>query len=148
MNGSKATTPEDYLAGLPEERRGVVSALRDVVLEHLPEGYREAMTWGMLTYEIPLERCPNTYNRQPLMCAALAAQKNHYAIYLTAPYTVPEEEARIREGFARAGKKLDMGKSCIRFKKLDDLAMGVITESIARTPPDAFIAHYEAVRRK
>ncbi|MBA2243670.1 MAG: DUF1801 domain-containing protein [Gemmatimonadetes bacterium] len=146
MVSSSATSPEQYLSELPEERRTVVAAVRDTILRNLPEGYRESMSWGMLSYEIPLERYRNTYNKQPLGYAALAAQKNGYSLYLTCVYSDAEQERRLREGFAAAGKKLNMGKSCVRFKRLDDLPLELIGELIASTPPDQFIARYEASR--
>lgn len=148
MVQSRASTVEEYLAELPEDRRAVVSAVRDVVLRNLPRGYEESVGYGMITYSIPLERYPNTYNKQPLSYAALAAQKNHYALYLTAPYQDPAQTAWLKEAFEKAGKKLDMGKSCLRFKKLDDLPLDVVGRAIASTPPDAFIAQYEAARAK
>ena len=144
---SSAPTVQQYLAELPEDRRAIVEAVREMVLHNLPEGYRESMRWGLITYEIPLERYPKTYNGQPLAYVALAAQKNNYAIYLTV-YQDSEQEARLREGFRKAGKKLDMGKSCLRFKKLDDLPMNVVAEAVASTPVDEFIARYEASRQK
>jgi len=144
---SSATTVQQYLQELPEDRRMVVEAVREMVLHTLPEGYREAMRWGMISYEVPLERYPDTYNGQPLTYAALAAQKNNFALYLSV-YQDPEQEARLREGFRKAGKRLDMGKACLRFKKLDDLPMNVIAEAVAANPVDAFIARYEAARGK
>lgn len=146
MATSKAATVEEYLRELPEDRRAVVSAVRDVVLRHLPEGYRETMAWGMISYDIPLERYPHTYNKQPLGYAAIAAQKNHYALYLMSPYMDGAQEQQLRQAFAAAGKKLDMGKSCIRFKTPDDLPLDAIGRVIAATPPEAFIARYEAAR--
>jgi uncharacterized protein YdhG (YjbR/CyaY superfamily) len=146
MASSKAATVEEYLQELPEDRRAVVSAVRDVVLRNLPEGYRETMAWGMISYGIPLERYPDTYNKQPLGYAAIAAQKNYYALYLMTPYMDDRQEQQLREAFAAAGKKLDMGKSCVRFRKLDDLPLDEIGRIIAATPPDAFIAQYEAAR--
>ena len=145
MATSKAATVDAYLAELPEDRRAVVSAVRDVVLRNLPEGYRESMAFGMIGYGIPLERYPDTYNRQPLAYAAIAAQKNYYALYLMSAYTGEQEQA-IRDAFEAAGKKLDMGKSCIRFRKLDDLPLEALGRIIAATPPEAYIAQYEAVR--
>ena len=145
---SSAATVQQYLEELPEDRRAVVEAVREMVLHNLPEGYRESLNWGMIIYEVPLERYPKTYNGQPLGYLALAAQKNYYALYLNGVYQDPEQEARLREGFKKAGKKLDMGKSCLRFKKLDDLPMNVLAELVAATPPDAFIAQYEAARQK
>jgi hypothetical protein len=147
MASSKAATVEEYLRELPEERRAVIAAVRDVVLRNLPDGYTETMAFGMIGYGIPLERYPDTYNKQPLSYAALAAQKNYYALYLMTPY-VDGQEQQLRDAFAAAGKKLDMGKSCVRFKTLDDLPLDVIGRVIAATPPDDFIARYEAARAK
>jgi hypothetical protein len=148
MVQSKAGTVQEYLDELPEERRAVVAAVRDVVLENLPDGYRESMNWGMISYEIPLERYPVTYNKQPLSYAALAAQKNYYSLYLMSCYENSEGEGFLRDAFEKAGKKLDMGKCCVRFKKLDDLPLGAIGEVVARTPPEALIEKYEASRRR
>jgi Domain of unknown function (DU1801) len=147
MARSNAATVQDYLDGLPEERRAVVAAVREVIVRHLPAGYRECMNWGMISYEIPLERYPNTYNGQPLSYVGLAAQKNHFALYLMCVYGDAGQEAWLREEFKKAGKKLDMGKSCVRFRKLDDLPLDVIGRVVARTPPDKYIARYEASRR-
>jgi hypothetical protein len=148
MARSTATTVAGYLAELPAERRAVVEAVRDTVLRHLPDGYEETMNWGMISYEVPLARYPDTYNRQPLSYAALAAQKHHYALYLNAAYQDEASERRLRDGFAAAGRTLDIGKSCVRFRRLDDLPLDVIGDVIASTPPDAFIAQYEAARRR
>jgi hypothetical protein len=145
---SSAATVDEYLAELPADRREVVSRVRDEVLRNLPEGYRESVEWGMICYTIPLERYPDTYNKQPLSYAALAAQKNYYALYLTSPYVDEGQGRWLEDEFRKAGKKLDMGKSCLRFKKLDDLPLDVIGRAIASIPPDAFIARYEANRRK
>jgi uncharacterized protein YdhG (YjbR/CyaY superfamily) len=148
MASSRAATVEQYLAELPEERRAVVAAVRDVVLRNLPEGYAEAMAFGMIGYAVPLARYPDTYNGQPLAYAAIAAQKNYYALYLMGPYGDPRQEKALRDAFAAAGKKLDMGKSCIRFKKLDDLPLEALGRIIASTPPDAYIATCEAAHAK
>ena len=148
MASSAATTVEQYLAELPPERRAVVAAMRALVLRHLPEGYEERMNWGMISYEVPLARYPDTYNKQPLSYAALAAQKNHYALYLNCIYGADEREAALREAFAAAGKKLDIGKSCVRFKRVDQLELDALGAVIASTPPDAFIAQYEASRAR
>ncbi len=146
MVQSRAQTVDAYLDELPEDRRAVVSAVRDVIVKNLPRGYEESMGFGMIGYSIPLERYPNTYNKQPLCYASIAAQKNHYAIYLMCVYGDSRREAAFREAFAKAGKKLDMGKSCVRFKTLDDLPLDVIGETIASVTPDAYIAHYESVK--
>jgi uncharacterized protein YdhG (YjbR/CyaY superfamily) len=148
MASSKAATVEEYLQELPEDRREVVSTIRDIILRNLPEGYTETMAWGMISYGIPLERYPITYNGQPLGYAALAAQKNSYSLYLLGAYADPEQEAALREAFRREGKKLDMGKSCIRFKKPADLPLDAIGQVIAATTPEQYIARYEASRAR
>jgi hypothetical protein len=148
MAKSSATTVEEYLAELPAERRAVVAAVRDVVRRHLPEGYQETMNWGMISYEVPLERYPDTYNGQPLNYAALAAQKNYYALYLPSVYQSPEQEAWLREEFAKARKRLDLGKSCVRFKRLEDLPLDAIGRVVGSTSPEQFIARYEAGRQR
>jgi len=147
MVSSKAATPEAYLAELPPERAALISHVRDLVNAHLPPGYVERMSWGMISWEVPLERYPDTYNGQPLAYAGLAAQKNHCALYLNCVYASEARTARLREAWAAEGRKLDMGKSCIRFKKRDDLAEEVLARTIASVPVDAFIAEYEASRR-
>jgi hypothetical protein len=146
MVTSAAATVQAYLNELPEDRRAVVSAVRDVIVRHLPAGYREAMTWGMISYEIPLERYRDTYNGQPLSYVALAAQKNHFALYLMCVYGDPKQSAWLKEQFKEAGKKLDMGKSCVRFRRLEDLPLDVIGQVVAKTPPEKYIARYEAIR--
>ena len=145
MVSSAATTVEGYLASLPAERRAVVSAVREVVRRNLPDGYRESMASGMIGYGIPLERYPDTYNGQPLCYAALAAQKHHYSLYLMCAYNDDGDLQRLKDAFARAGKKLDMGKSCVRFKSLDDLPLPAIGEVIASVSPEQFITRYERV---
>jgi hypothetical protein len=144
---SKAATVKEYLDGLPEDRRDVVSAVRRTIRENLPPGYREAMQWGMIKYSVPLARFPDTYNGQPLCYVAVAAQKNHFAVYMSGPYQNPEELSRLKEGFRKAGKKLDMGKSCVRFRKLEDLPLDVIGESVARVPVEQFLARYQQVKQ-
>lgn len=146
MTASGAATVESYLSELPPERRAVVAAVRDTIRRHLPAGYEESMSFGMVGYGVPLARYPRTYNGQPLAYVALAAQKSHYALYLMDAYQDPERAAWLQAAFARAGKKLDMGKSCVRFRQLDDLPLDAIGEFIAGRSVDAFIAHYEAAR--
>jgi uncharacterized protein YdhG (YjbR/CyaY superfamily) len=148
MPRSGATTVDEYLAELPEDRRAAIAEVRDVVLRNLPAGYVETMSWGMISYEIPLERYPKTYNGQPLSYAALASQKNYCAIYLLGVYGDDEQGAWFKEEFRKAGKELDMGKSCVRFRTADDLPLDVIGQVIARTSPERFIAIYEKARER
>lgn len=146
MARSEAATVEEYLGGLPADRRAVIAAVRDVVLGHLSAGYRETMNWGMICYEVPLERFADTYNGQPLMYAAIASQKNHSALYLTCVYQDPALERALRAEFERAGKKPDMGKSCIRFRSADDLPLEGIGRIIAAVTPEEMIERYVTVR--
>jgi hypothetical protein len=148
MASSRAATVEEYLAELPEERRAVVSAVRDVIVRNLPEGYEEAMAWGMIVYGIPLERYPDTYNGAPLGYVSLAAQKNHYSLYLMGVYGDPAREARLEEAFREAGKKLDMGKSCVRFRGLDDIPLDAIGQQVASITPEEYIEIYENSRAR
>lgn len=148
MVRSAAVSVDEYLNELPEERRAIVTAMRKLILESLPAGYDESVTWGMLCYGIPLERYPDTYNGQPLGYVALASQKNYCALYLMSAYADPAQGAALKEGFARAGKKMDMGKSCLRFRKLDDLALDAVAKLIASTPPEKYIEIYERTRKK
>jgi hypothetical protein len=147
---SKATTVDQYLASLPEDRRAAISAVRNVILENLDEGYEEGMQYGMIGYYVPHKVFPAGYHcdpKQPLPFASLASQKSHMAVYLMCVYGQPEHEKWFREAWAKTGKKLDMGKSCVRFKKLEDVALDVIGEAIRRAPAKAYIAHYESVIR-
>jgi uncharacterized protein YdhG (YjbR/CyaY superfamily) len=147
MQNKTATTAEEYLAALPEERREAISRVRAVVKKHLPKGYAEFVSWGMLNYGIPLSRFPNTGNGQPLCYAALAAQKNHCSLYLMSVGD-RKSEARLRAGFEAAGKKLDMGKSCVRFKSPDDLPLDVVGEVIAAIPVEKWIEIFEKSRKR
>lgn len=148
MVTSEAATVEEYLEELPPERREVIDQVRKTILDNLPSGYAETMNWGMISYEIPLEDFPNTYNGQPLSYVALAAQKNHYAVYMNGVYQDPEQEKILREGFEKIGVKPDMGKSCVRFRKLDNIPLDVIGELVASTPSEKLIALYEVSRKK
>ena len=141
---SKETTPAAYLASLPADRRRVIAAVRAVVRKHLPKGYVESMRWGMLSYEIPLVRYPDTYNKQPLMHVALAAQKNNYALYLTSAAADKTQLAKLVAAYKTAGRKLDMGKGCLRFKSLEELPLDVIGDMVASVSVERRIAESEA----
>jgi hypothetical protein len=145
---SKATTVADYLAELPDDRRKAVSAVRAVVRKHLPKGYKESMGYGMICYSVPLSTYPDSYNGQPLCYAALAAQKQYNAVYLMNVYGDAAEARAFKAAFKKAGKKLDMGKSCVRFKTAGDLPLDVVGKTIAATPVKAFIEMHEKARRK
>ena len=146
MARSKATTVEEYLDELADERRGIVEAVRDVVKANLPDGYEETVQFGMISYVVPLERYPKTYNRQALQYAALASQKNYVSLYLMNVYGDQETERWFLDRYKASGKRLDMGKSCVRFRSLDDLPLDLVGEAVARTAVDDYIALYETAR--
>ena len=148
MVRSNAVTVEEYLKELAPDRREQIEAVRNVVLENLPEGYAETMNWGMISWEIPLDRYPKTYNNQPLMYAALASQKNYMSIYLMCVYVHGGTQTEFERRFKASGKKLNMGKSCVRFKTTDDLPMDLIADTVASTSVDDYIKSYEAARKK
>ena len=136
-----------YLARLPADRRAELARVRRVVRKHLPTGYKETMGWGMIMYGVPLKLYPDTYNGHPLCYAALAVQKNHSSLYLMSVYGSKALLAELKAGFKKAGKKLDMGKSCIRFKRAEDLDLETIGDLIARTPLAKYVAIAKAARR-
>lgn len=146
MVSSKAATVAQYLAELPPDRLAEIERVRDAVNASLPDGYHEGIGFGMILWFVPLERYPDTYNKQPLGYAALAAQKNYNSLYLNCVYSSKESSERVQEAFAAAGIKPDMGKCCIRFKTADKLPLEAIKEEIASTSPDEFIQIYEEAR--
>jgi hypothetical protein len=148
---SKAKTVAEYLKSLPPDRRAAIEAVRKVVLKNLPTGYAETMQYGMISYVVPHSIYPAGYHcdpKQPLPFACLASQKNYMSLYLMTVYGHKETEAWFRKAFADAGKKLDMGKSCVRFKKLEDLPLDVIGKVIARVPVRKYLDFYESVIKR
>jgi hypothetical protein len=143
---SEVKTVAEYLEGLPADRRAAMSKVRETILAHLPEGYRERMNWGMIAYEVPLEVYPVTYNNEPLSYAALASQKNYMAVYLSAIYAEDGSRDAFEAAYRATGKRFDVGKSCVRFRRLDDLPLEIIADAIASCPVDDFIARYEKGR--
>ena len=137
---SDARTVEDYLESLPPGRREAIARVRDVIREHVARGYEETMNWGMITWQVPRSVCPDTYNGEPLMYAALASQKRHMAVYLTGIYMDPELQRRFEAGYRASGKRMDVGRSCIRFRHLADLPLDLIAESVAAMPVEEFVA--------
>jgi len=146
MAQSDATTVEQYLAELEPDRRAIVGAVRDVIVANLPAGYVEEMGWGMIAYDVPLSRHPDTYNGKPLMYAALASQQRYCSLYLTAVYADPDRRGSFEARYRETGKRLDMGKSCVRFRSLDGLPLDLVADVIGATPVDEFIAILEAAR--
>ncbi len=144
---SSAKTADEYLAELPEDRRAAIQAVRETILKNLPEGYAESMAYGMITYVVPHSIYPAGYHcdpKQALPFVSLASQKNHMAVYLMCLYLEEGGEEWFRAEYAKTGKKLDMGKSCLRFKKLENLALDLVGQVIARAPVDKYVAHYES----
>jgi hypothetical protein len=146
MARSTAATPEEYIASLRDDRREAVATVRDVVNRNLPSGYVEGMASGMMGWWVPLETFPDTYNGQPLDLAGLASQKNYISLYLNTVYGDPAEEAWFKERYAASGKQLNMGKSCLRFRRLEQVPLDVIGETIARADLDRTLAHYAEAR--
>jgi hypothetical protein len=143
---SDATTVEAYLESLPEEKREALVALRQVILANLDHGFAEGMHYGMIGYFVPHDVYPAGYHcdpRQPLPYISLAAQKNHLALYLFCIYSAPGEEARFRQAWLETGKKLDMGKSCVRFRRTQDVPLEVVGEAILRIDLATHLANYE-----
>ena len=144
----KPATVSEYLSGLTPEERADIQKVRGVIRNNLPRGYKENVQYGMICYSIPLSRYSETYNGQALCYAGLAAQKNYRSLYLMSVYSAEDELRRFKEAWKTTGKKLDMGRSCIRFKSADDLPLPLIGKTIARTTVDAFIEGYEKARAK
>jgi hypothetical protein len=143
---SKAATVEDYLAELPPDRQEAIAAVRDVILQHLDGDYEEGMQYGMIGYYVPHRLYPAGYHcdpKQPLPFACLASQKNYMSLYVMPVYG--EGDDWFQKAWAKSGKKLNMGKSCIRFRKVDDLALDVIAEAIRRMPAKKWIQVYESL---
>ena len=142
-----ATSVSAYLSSLPPDERADIRKVRSVIRKNLPKGFKEDVQWGMICYTIPLSRYSDTYNGQALCYAALAAQKNYHAVYLMNVYGNKVTEKWFRAQYKASGKRLDMGKSCVRFKRADDLPLDLIGEAIARTSVDDYILNYEKSRR-
>jgi hypothetical protein len=148
MVSSTASTVEQYLASLPADRRAAIARVRDVVNARLPRGYEETMQYGMISWIVPRSRLAETYNGQALALASLASQKQYMALYLMSVYSESKLGAWFKSAYEASGKKLDMGKACVRFKTLDALPLEVIGQAIAKVPVDDYVATYEASRSK
>ena len=140
------TRSSSVLERLPGDRRASMARVLEVIRAHLPPGYEEATASGMIVHQVPLSRYADTYNGQPLCYIGLASQKNHMALYLMGAYGNPEAEKFLADEFKKAGKKLDMGKSCIRFHSPDDLALDVIGEIVGAVPLERWVAIAQAAR--
>lgn len=148
---SKATSVEQYLSELPKERRLALEAVRKVIRKNLDKNYEEGMQYGMIGYYVPHRLYPAGYHcdpKQPLPFAGLASQKNYMSLYVSCVYADTEHAKWFKQEWAKTGKKLDMGKCCVRFKKLDDLALDVVAKLIKRVPAKKYIAFYESATNR
>jgi Domain of unknown function (DU1801) len=147
---ASATPVDEYLAGLPEDRREAMAAVRKVILKNLPAGYEETIlqygSISFISYIVPFSVLAKTYNKQPLGYAALGSHKSTMSLYLNNVYGDPKTAEWFKAAYAASGKKLNMGKSCVNFKRLSDLPLDVIGQTIARTPMDEFVSTYVAAR--
>src|SRR5688572_17361481 len=150
---SKAATPDQYIDELPEDRKEAIIKLRKVINKNLPKGFKEVMCYGMLGYVVPHSVYPPGYHcdpKQPLPFVCLASQKNHLSVYLSCLFGEPCDDGKPNEharwfadAWAATGKRLDMGRSCIRFKRAEDLALDVLGEAIRRMPARLHVKLYE-----
>jgi uncharacterized protein YdhG (YjbR/CyaY superfamily) len=148
---SKAATVDDYLAELPADRRAAIQKLRTVIRKNLPKGFAEIMQYGMIGYVVPHQLYPAGYHcdpKQPLPFAGLASQKNYMAVYLMSVYQDPALLKWFTDAYKASGKKLDMGKCCVRFKKLENLPLDVIGEAFRKVSVTGYIDRYESLRGK
>ena len=145
---SKAKSVRNYINSLPDDRKQAITKIRNVILDNLPNGIEENMNWGMISYEVPLSIYPDTYNKKPLMFAALASQKNHMSVYLSGIYAHNELREKFISDYKKIGKIIDIGKSCVRFKKLEDLPIELIGKVISAFDVDKFIHIYSNSKRR
>lgn len=146
---SKAKTVKQYLDELPADRKREISVVRQVILKNLPKGYVETMAYGMIGYVVPLKIYPSGYGGNkniPLPFAGLASQKNYMALYLMGTYGNKDLDGWFRKAYKATGKKLDMGKGCVRFKSLNDLPLDVVAQVMRKVSVKDFIKNYDKVR--
>lgn len=143
-----AASIDEYLVNLPETRREALERVRRVITKNLPKGFEETIEFGMPSWVVPLSRYPKTYNKRPVLLAALASQKNHMAVYLTGIYGDEALRAWFEEAYGATGKKMDVGQSCVRFKTLADLPLEVIGDAIGKLGVDALIEIVERAHPK
>ena len=148
MVSSKATTVKQYLAELPEDIRADMTKLVSLVRKHLPKGYTEEMAWGMIGYSVPMSVSGPTYNNQPIGPVAIAAQKHHISLYLLSIYASEKYTKEFQRRWLASGKKLNMGKSCIRFKTLEQADLPTIAWAVGLLEPKEFVEMYLSARSK
>lgn len=146
MNDDVPTAVVDYFQALPAVTHEQLEPVFDVVRDAMPAGYELGIQYGMPGWVVPLERFPDTYNKQPLSYVSLAAGKRYNSLYLTCLYASPDRDPDFRRRWAERGLTLNMGKSCLRYRKVDDLALDLIADEVASTSPDEFIELYRRSR--
>lgn len=137
----------EYLERLPEDRREAIGAVRDAIARAMPKGYEEVIQYGMISWVVPHSIYPKGYHcapKTPVPFLSLASQKNHMAIYMFCLYMEPGGAERFAAAWEATGKKLDMGKSCVRFKRLEDVPLALVAETVAGAPVKTFIEMYES----
>ena len=137
-------TPANYVKQLAPDTRKQINALRKIIKKNLQPGFEEAVNWGMLVYQVPVKRCQETYNGQPLAYVGLAAQKNYLALYLFGIYSDDKLRKKFEVHYKKSGKKINMGKSCLRFKSIEELPVEIIAQSIGEFSVDDIIALHNA----
>jgi uncharacterized protein YdhG (YjbR/CyaY superfamily) len=145
---SEAKSIKEYINSLPEVRKQTITEVRKVILDNLPKGIEENINWGMISYEVPLSIYPDTYNKKPLMFAALASQKNHMAVYLSGIYAHDDLRDKFISDYKETGKRMDLGKSCVRFRIIDDLPLELVGKAISALNMEDFINIYIEVTSK
>jgi Domain of unknown function (DU1801) len=149
---SKATTVDAYVAELPEDRQKIINEFRKVIKKNMPKGFQECMNYGMIGWVVPHSKYPAGYHcnpKDPLPFMGLASQKNSVNFYHMGIYADPKLLKWFTEAHAKASpKKLDMGKSCIRYKKMEDIPFQLFAELAAQISPDEWIARYEKMLKK
>lgn len=144
-----ASTVAEYLAALPTDRRAALSAVRKTINKNLPDGYEEGIQFGMIGWYVPLSLHPAGYGKNskvPLPLVGLASQKTGMVLHFPCLYMDPALSAWFASEYKKTGKKLDMGKGCVRFNKLEDLALEVVGRTVARMSTEKLIANYQAAR--
>lgn len=148
----EANTPEEYISKLPEDRQPVIEKLRSTILNSLPKGFEEKMSYGMIGYVVPHDIYPPGYHcdpKLPLPFINIASQKNFVALYHSCIYASEDLMQWFTEEYPKhSSAKLDMGKSCIRFKKMDQIPYDLIGELCAKVTPQEWIAQYEKVIKR
>lgn len=148
---SSVKTVKEYLSELPEDRREAIEKVREVILKNLPEGYEESMQYGMISYVIPHSIYTEGYHCDPKQAVpfiSLASQKNHMAIYFMHLYLDKEADEWFRNEYKATGKKLDMGKSCLRFKNVNDLPLEIIGKTVSMMPVKKYLEKYESIVKR